>query len=310
MEAANQTSVTEFQLLGLTQDPFLQALLFGLFILIYTMTLLGNIGIIVLIRTDRSLDTPMYLFLSSLSFTDVCYSSVITPELLSGLLVEKASISFAACASQLFFFSGFAGTECLLLGVMAYDRYTAICHPLLYRMIMHRGVCLNLIAISYAGGFLQSAILTGFTFTLSFCGPNHIDKFYCDLPPLLKLSCSNTFISELITFVFAIVIGVASLLTILISYAYIISTIMAAPSRDGRHRAFSTCISHFTCVVLFYGTLLFVYLQPSSSYSINAVVSIFYTVVIPMLNPLIYSLRNQDVRAAARRLVLRRIFQH
>ncbi|XP_078503261.1 olfactory receptor 5AP2-like [Lissotriton helveticus] len=308
MEAANQTLVTEFLLMGLTKDPETQVLLFVIFIIIYVVTVLGNLGIIVLIRIVNSLHTPMYLFLSMLSFTDLCYSSVITPKLLSSLLQEDATISFSACATQLFFFSGFAGTECLLLAVMSYDRYVAICQPLLYRVIMRTKVCLQLITISYGGGFLQSAILTGFTFSLSFCGTNQVEKFYCDLPPILKLSCSNTFTSEVVTFVFAVMFGVASLLTILISYGYIISTVVTTNSRGGRCRAFSTCASHFTCVILFYGTLLFVYLQPSTTYSTSFVVSLFYTVVIPMLNPIIYSLRNQEVKSALRRTFQKRIF--
>ncbi|XP_069083580.1 olfactory receptor 5AP2-like [Pleurodeles waltl] len=307
MEAANQTVVTEFLLLGLTQNPETQLLLFVVFVIIYTVTVLGNLGIIVLIRIANSLHTPMYLFLSMLSFVDLCYSSVVTPKLLSNLLQEEATISFGACGTQLFFFSGFAGTECLLLAVMSYDRYVAICHPLLYRVIMRTKVCLQLITISYAGGFVQSTVLTGFTFSLSFCGPNQVEKFYCDLPPILKISCSNTFTSEVVTFVFAVMIGVASLLTILISYACIIYTIVNKNSRGGRCKVFSTCASHFTCVILFYGTLLFVYLQPSTTYSTSFVVSLFYTVVIPMLNPIIYSLRNQDVKSALKRIFQRRI---
>ncbi|XP_030046786.1 olfactory receptor 1019-like [Microcaecilia unicolor] len=309
MEEKNGTSVTEFLLVGLTKDPQLQILLFLLFMIIYIITLLGNLTIILLIHTSPHLHTPMYFFLSNLSFVDFCYSTVITPNMMLNLLSKRETISYNGCAAQLFFFAGFACTEIFLLSVMAYDRYVAICNPLLYSVIMTKQLCSELVIGSYLGGFVEAMIQTSFTFSLSFCRFNVINQFYCDVPPLLKLSCTDTFINEIIIFVFAVIIGVTSLVIILISYSYILSTVVKIDSVQGRRKAFSTCASHFTCVIFFYGTLLFVYLQPSSGSTLNqnGVISIFYTVVIPMLNPLIYSLRNQEVKISFRSTLLRQL---
>ncbi|XP_029431555.1 olfactory receptor 1020-like isoform X1 [Rhinatrema bivittatum] len=300
MEGRNQTSVTEFILLGLTDHPILQILLFVFFLLVYIITLLANTGIIVLTWLDVRLQTPMYFFLSHLSFVDICYSSATTPKNLQILLGEKKSISFLGCALQMYFFIGFGASEGFLLTVMAFDRYVAICNPLLYSVIMNSRVCIQLMTAVYLVSFVISLIQTIFTFRLSFCESNVINHFFCDIPPLLLLSCSDTSVNEVVSF---IIIGfncIISLLTILISYIYIISTILRIRSAEGRHKTFSTCASHFTAVLIFFGTILFMNLQPPSSYSLDQekAISVFYTMVIPMLNPLIYSLKNKEVKAA------------
>ncbi|XP_030046934.1 olfactory receptor 1019-like [Microcaecilia unicolor] len=309
MEENNQTSVTEFILLGITDDPELQILFFLLFLVIYIITLLGNTGIITLTMLDLKLQTPMYFFLRNLSFSDLCYSSVITPRMLVAFLNKRKSISFQGCRAQLFFFAMFASSGTFLLSVMAYDRYVAICNPLLYTSIMNPGVCYQLLAAVYAGGLFLSSVTLGFMCSLTFCGPNVIDHFYCDIPPLLTLSCSGTFVSKTVFFLLVLCFGMNSFLITSASYVSIFSTILKIHSAEGRRKAFSTCASHLTAVSLFYGTALFTYMRPASGYSEsqNKVTSVFYTIVIPMLNPLIYSLRNKDVKRAIRKIMERRI---
>ncbi|XP_030046381.1 olfactory receptor 1019-like [Microcaecilia unicolor] len=310
MTEENQTTVTEFLLLGFTSDPQLQFALFVVFFLIYLTTLLGNIGIILLIQLDPRLHTPMYFFLCNLSFVDVCCSSSIAPKMLVNFLSEEKNISYLGCAAQLYFFLAFACTDNFLLAVMAYDRYVAICNPLLYPVVMTRKVCSQLASTVYIAGFLYSLLQTGNTFRLSFCKSNVVSHFFCDIPPLLKLSCTDTYINEMVLNVFAVLISLPSLLVILISYSSIIANVLKIRSAEGRRKAFSTCSSHFTSVTLFYGSALFMYLRPSSSYSLkqDRFISIFYTLVIPMLNPLIYSLRNQEVKAALRKLSSENVF--
>ncbi|XP_030077648.1 olfactory receptor 1019-like isoform X2 [Microcaecilia unicolor] len=305
MKVTNHSTVTEFVLLGLTNDPVLQIILFVLFLLMYIITLLGSGVIITVIRLSPHLQTPMYFFLSHLSFIDLCYSSTITPKMLTGFLSKSNTISYLGCGMQMFIFCGFGSTECLLLAVMAYDRYVAICNPLLYTVIMTKKVCIQLVTFVYGGGFLNSLIQTICTFHLSFCGSNVINHFACDFLPLLILSCTDTFINELMIFVLAGLISIGSVLVILISYTYILSTILKIRSAEGRHKAFSTCASHLTCVTLYFGTIFFMYLRPRSSYSQeqDKVTTVFYTVVISMLNPLIYSLRNQDVKQALKKMI-------
>uniref|UniRef100_A0A8C4WE91 Olfactory receptor n=1 Tax=Gopherus evgoodei TaxID=1825980 RepID=A0A8C4WE91_9SAUR len=303
MEKGNHSMVTEFILSGLTDRPELQVPLFGVFLVIYGITLVGNGGMILLIMSDPRLHTPMYFFLSNLSFCDLCYSMIISPKMLLNFLAEKKSISYTACAVQLYLFYTFSDFECLLLAVMAYDRYVAICKPLLYTATMSRKLCKQLVAGVYAVGLVDSMIHTCFTFRLSFCSSNIIKHFFCDIPPLLVLSCSDTYINEIVMFTLVCCIIVSSLVTILLSYAYITSTILQIRSTERRHKAFSTCSFHLTAVVLLFGTLLFMYLRPTPSYSLDTdkVASVFYTLVIPMLNPLIYSLRNMEVKDALRR---------
>ncbi|NXS56566.1 O1052 protein, partial [Brachypteracias leptosomus] len=303
MAEQNLTWVTEFILEGLSDQVELEMTLFVLLLLIYTTTLLGNAGLLVVIRGDPQLHTSMYFFLGSLSIVDICFSSVVAPRTLVNFLSERKSISFLGCMAQAFFYIVFVTTECFLLAAMAYDRYVAICSPLLYSSIMTRRLCLCLVLGSYLGGLLNSIIQVTFLTRLPFCSSNVINHFFCDVPPLLALSCSSTHLNELILFSLAGVIELGTISTILLSYLFISLAILRVRSAEGRRKAFSTCVSHLAAVTMLYGTTLFMYLRPSSSYSLSTdkVVSVFYTLVIPMLNPLIYSLRNQEVKDALRR---------
>ncbi|XP_061335437.1 olfactory receptor 5J3-like [Pezoporus flaviventris] len=257
--------------------------------MIYLITLMGNLGLMAVIKTSPRLHTPMYFFLCNLSVVDLCYSSVFAPKLLLAFLVENKTISYPACFLQHFFFLMFVTTEVLLLAVMAYDCYVAICNPLLYTVSMPHGVCVQLVAASYMGGILNSLIQTCCLLLLPFCSSNVINHFFCDVPPLLALSCASTYINEMILFSLAGVIELSTISAILVSYVFIFFAILRVRNAEGRKKAFSTCMSHLIVVTLLYGTTIFMYLRPSSSYSLNTdkVVSVFYTVVIPMLNPLI-----------------------
>ncbi|XP_037694946.1 olfactory receptor 5B12-like [Choloepus didactylus] len=301
----NNTEVTEFILLGLSDDPELQILLFIIFFLIYLITVVGNLGLIVLILLDSHLHNPMYLFLSNLSLVDFGYSSAVTPRVMSGFLTGEIIISFNDCATQFFFFIGFITAECFLLASMAYDRYAAVCKPLHYTTTMTTGVCARLVIGSYICGFLNASIHTGNIFSLSFCWSNVVDHFFCDAPPLLALLCSENHISELVIFCVIGFNSLSSITVISISYLFIFITILRMHSSEGRQKAFSTCASHFTTVSILYGTGLFMYLQPSSSHSMDTdkMASVFYAMVIPMLNPLIYSLRNKEVKRAFKKAV-------
>ncbi|XP_012512308.1 PREDICTED: olfactory receptor 5W2-like [Propithecus coquereli] len=300
MTIENCTVFTDFVFLGLSGRQDVQQGLFILFLLVYGVTVIANLGMILLIRMDPRLQTPMYYFLSNLSFCDVCYSSTVSPKMLADFLSKQKRIPYNLCAIQMYFFGAFADVECLMLAVMAYDRYVAICNPLLYTITMSRRMCTQLVVISYIVGLVDSAIHTRCTFRLSFCNSNVINHFFCDIPPLLALSCSDTSINEIVMFTFIGCVVGCSIITVLLSYSYIIVTILRMNSTEGRYRAFSTCASHLMAVVVFHGTLLFMYFRPSSSYSMNTdkMASVFYTIVIPMLNPLIYSLRNKDVKGA------------
>uniref|UniRef100_A0A8C3T604 G-protein coupled receptors family 1 profile domain-containing protein n=1 Tax=Chelydra serpentina TaxID=8475 RepID=A0A8C3T604_CHESE len=294
---------SEFILSGVTDRPELQVPLFGVFLLIYGITLVGNGGMILLITIDPRLHTPMYFFLRNLSFSDLCFSLIISPKMLLNFLAERKSISYTACALQMCLSTAFGDVVFLLLAVMAYDRYVAICNPLLYTVTMSRQRCKQLVAGVYAVGFVDSVINTCFTFRLSFCSSNIINHFFCDIPPLLAVSCSDTHINEIVLFVLMCCITLSSFVTVLLSYVYIISTILQIRSTEGQRKAFSTCSFHLTAAVLNFGTILFLYSRPSSSYSMDTdkVASVFYALVIPMLNPLIYSLRNTEVKDALRR---------
>ncbi|XP_074812908.1 olfactory receptor 5AR1-like [Natator depressus] len=303
MEKGNHSEVTEFILSGLTDHPELQVPLFVVFLLIYGITVVGNGGMILLITIDPQLHTPMYFFLRNLSFCDLCYSSIIFPKMLLNFFAERKSISYTACAVQMYLFVAFADVGCLLLAVMAYDRYVAICNPLLYTVTMSRQLCKQLVAGVYAVGVVDSMIYTCCTFRLSFCSSNIINHFFCDIPALLALSCSDTRINETVMFAFMSCITGSSFVTVLLSYVYIIFAILQIRSAEGRRKAFSTCTFHLTAVVLLFGTIIFVYLRPTSSYSMDTdkVASVFYMLGIPMLNPLIYSLRNTEVKDALRK---------
>ncbi|KAG5200179.1 hypothetical protein JEQ12_006658 [Ovis aries] len=302
----NVTGVTQFLLLGLTRDPELQVPLFITFTLIYLSTLVGNLGIIMLMLLDSHLHTPMYFFLSNLSLVDLCYSSAVTPTVLAGFIPGDKVISYDACAAQMFFFAAFATVENYLLASMAYDRYIAVCKPLHYTTTMTRSVCAGLATGSYVCGFLNASIHTGDTFSLSFCTFSVVHHFFCDVPAIMVLSCSDRQVSELVLVCVVSFNVFFALLVILISYMSIFITILKMPSSAGYQKALSTCASHFAAVSIFYGTITFMYLQPSSSHSMDTdkMASVFYAMIIPLLNPVVYSLRNKEIKSAFMKAVV------
>ncbi|XP_049636791.1 olfactory receptor 5A1-like [Suncus etruscus] len=304
-DSRNHTFVSTFVLMGLTDNKELQLLLFPIFLGIYLVTLIWNLSLIILIRMDSHLHTPMYFFLSFLSFLDICYSTSISPRMLSDFLKDQKTISFAACAIQYFFVSWLGISECCLLTVMAYDRYVAIGNPLQYSAIMVPDVCKKMVTGAYGSGFFSSLILTIPGFNLDFCGPNIIEHFFCDMPRMFPLSCSNTFILQIIVFLIAMLVGSGSFFMILLSYAFIAASILKMSSIKGSLKAFNTCASHLAVVTLYYGTIFAVYLQPNSNHprKQDKVLSVFYVNVIPMLNPLIYSLRNKEIKEALKKVI-------
>ncbi|XP_011951944.2 olfactory receptor 5P6-like [Ovis aries] len=299
----NHTAMTGFILLGLTHDPVLRIILFTISLCIYLVTICGNLGTIILIRISSQLNHPMYFFLSHLAFADIGYSSSVTPNMLVNFLVETNTISYPGCALQLGSVVFFGSSECFLLAAMAYDRFVAICSPLLYSTKMSTQVYVQLLTLAYAAGFLNACSFTICFYFLLFCGPNQVNHFFCDFAPLVELSCSDVSIPAVVPSFTAGSIIVVTVTVIAVSYVYILITILRMHSTEGRHKAFSTCTSHLTAVTLFYGTITFIYVMPKSSYSTdqNKVVSVFYMVVIPMLNPLIYSLRNNEIKGALKR---------
>ncbi|ELK16541.1 olfactory receptor 8K3 [Pteropus alecto] len=303
MEQQNVTVLKEFILMGITDRPELQAPFFGVFLVIYAVSVVGNLGLIILSKVDSRLQTPMYFFLTHLAFTDLGYSTAVGPKMLVTLVVDQHTISYNWCATQLSFFSMFITSEIFLLSAMAFDRYVAICNPLLYTVIMSPGVCWVLVAVPYVCSAFLSLITTIKISISSFCGYNVIRHFYCGSLPLLTLLCSSTREIELIILIFSEFNLVSSLSIVLVSYVLILLAIFRMHSAEGRHKAFSTCGSHLTVVVLYYGTLFFMYTQPKSKYSSDTdrIASLFYTLVIPMLNPMIYSLRNKVVKNALTR---------
>ncbi|XP_069326712.1 olfactory receptor 5AL1-like [Eulemur rufifrons] len=305
MAKGNHSAVTEFILLGLTDNPALQAILFGVFLLIYFVTVMGNLGLIVLIQISPQLRTPMYFFLSHLAFVDFYGTSAITPNTLVNALREIKSIPFYACATQVCCFITFSVWELSMLSIMAYDRYVAICNPLLYVVLMPRRLCIQMVTSSYIYGFTVGLIQAMATFHMSFCDSNVVNHFYCDDVPLIALACSDTHVKELMLFIIAGFNVFCSLIVVLLSYIFIVFAILRIHSAAGRQKAFSTCASHVFSITLYYGTLSFIYLQPKSSHSLDKdkFASVFYAVVIPMLNPLIYSLRNQEVKNAMKKIV-------
>ncbi|XP_067388376.1 olfactory receptor 9S13-like [Emydura macquarii macquarii] len=306
----NHSTVAEFILVGFGGHSGLNIFLSVLLLALYTVTVVGNIGMIAVISADSRLQTPMYFFLKNLAFLDLCYSSVIAPKALLCVSTGNKAISYNGCAAQMFFFSLFGTTEAFFLAVMAYDRFAAICNPLRYPITMSKRACVCLVAGAYFSGCLNCSIQTGFTFSLSFCGTGRIDHFFCDVLAVMQASCSDTFANEMVMLAVCGAIIVGTALVVLISYSYIITTVMQMPSTEGRRRAFSTCTSHLVAVSLFFGTVFFMYAQPGSvsSPGQNKVVSVFYTIVIPMLNPFIYSLRNQEVKEALRRQLKKKGF--
>ncbi|XP_010985386.2 olfactory receptor 5B2 [Camelus dromedarius] len=301
----NNTEVTQFILLGLTNAPELQVPLFITFTVIYLINVIGNLGMIILILMDSHLHIPMYFFLSNLSLVDFCYSSTVTPKVMAGLLLRDKVISYNACAAQMFFFVALATVENFLLASMAYDRFAAVCKPLHYTTTMTTSMCACLATGSYICGFLNASVHIRNTFSLSFCMSNLVHHFFCDVPAVMALSCSDRYISELILLVVASFNIFFALLVILTSYLFIFIAILRMRSSQGHQKALSTCSSHLVTVSVFYGTIIFMYLQPNSSHSTDTdkITSVFYTMVIPMLNPLVYSLRNKEVKNAFRKVV-------
>ncbi|XP_004484875.2 olfactory receptor 5V1-like [Dasypus novemcinctus] len=303
MDMDNLTTLNEFILIGLSDLPEVRYPLFVVFALIYLVTLMGNGTILLAIGTEKKLHTPMYYFLANLSLLDIFCPSATVPKMLENLLTMKQNISFVGCALQLYFLVALAGTEVFLLAVMAYDRYVAICFPLHYTFIMTMARCAQLTAGTWAAGFLNSLLHTVLTFHLSFCKSNQVNQYYCDIPPVVALSCSSTYLAEMVLLVVAGILGISAFLITFISYLYIISTILKIPSSEGKRKAFSTCASHLLVVYLFYGTAIFTYIRPSSSHHSpdrDRLISMLYGVITPMLNPIIYSLRNTEVKGALR----------
>ncbi|XP_015103280.2 olfactory receptor 5B12-like [Vicugna pacos] len=301
----NISEVTEFLLIGLTDVLEMQVPLFTIFTLIYLITLIGNLGMMVLILLDSRLHTPVYFFLSNLSLVDCVYASTVTPRVTVGFLPGDSIISYNACATQMFFFAAFATVESFLLASMAFDRHAAVCKPLHYSTTMTGTMCALLVTSSYICGLVQSSIHVALTFHLPFCRSNIVNHFFCDIPPLLALSCSDIYANEIVLFTLAAFSIFFTLLVILDSYLLIFIAILRMHSVEGQKKAFSTCASHLTAISVFYGTGVFMYLQPSSSHSMatDKIASVFYTMVIPMLNPLVYSLRNKEVKSAFMKVV-------
>ncbi|XP_052045485.1 olfactory receptor 150-like [Apodemus sylvaticus] len=310
MVKGNLSEVTEFILAGLTDKPELQLPLFLLFLGIYVVTVVGNLGMITLILFSSQLYTPMYFFLSSLSFIDLCQSTVIIPKMLVNFSAVKNIISYPECMTQLYIFITFAIAECHMLAVMAYDRYVAICNPLLYNVVMSYQVCSWMIFGVYTIALIGATTHTICMLKVHFCKANVINHYFCDLFPLLELPCSDTFINEVVVLCFSVFNIFIPTLTILSSYIFIIASILRIKSTEGRAKAFSTCSSHISAVAIFFGSLAFMYLQPSSVSSMDQgkVSSVFYTIIVPMLNPLIYSLRNKDVKVALNKFLERKFF--
>nr|XP_034953111.1 olfactory receptor 10T2-like [Zootoca vivipara] len=303
MGRENQTVVTEFIFVGFSRFAELQVMLFLVFSLMYLVTLMGNVIIITTIRLNRSLHIPMYFFLSILSFSEICYSLVIIPNMLANLLREKTTISFIGCATQMWLFLGFGCTNCMFLAVMGYDRYVSICKPLRYQILMNQGLCTKMVACSATTGFLFSTTEATIIFTLPFCGPNKLKHFFCDLAPLLELACGRNYIGETVIFMISFFVVFCSFLFILLSYILIANTVLKIPTTAGKRKAFSTCASHLIVVVVHFGCAGIIYLRPKSSYTLDETlfISVSYTMVTPLLNPVVYSLRNKDVQIALKK---------
>ncbi|XP_012922933.1 olfactory receptor 8K5 [Heterocephalus glaber] len=307
MGHSNLTGPADFILLGLTRLPELQLPLFGIFLFIYMVTVVGNLGMIMLTKLDPHLHIPMYYFIRHLAIIDFGNSTVICPKMLVNFIVDQNTISYYACATQMAFFIMCIVSELSILSAMAYDRYVAICHPLLYNIIMSQRLCHVLVGILYLYSSFQAVLFPIKYFTLTFCGSNVISHFYCDVVPLSPLICSQAQETELLTMLFSAFNLISSLLVVLLSYVLILLAVCRMKSAEGKRKAFSTCGSHLMVVVVFYGTLLFMYVQPKSTHSLETdkLTSVFYTLVIPMLNPLIYSFRNKEVKNA-----FHRVFKH
>ncbi|XP_054850350.1 olfactory receptor 10G4-like [Eublepharis macularius] len=307
MKTPNLTAGIQFTLLGFSEILELQLLFFMLFLVIYLLTLLGNLLILLTVRSSPQLHSPMYYFLCELSLLDMLYSSATVPKMLTDFLTGSKAISYKGCVVQLYAFHFFGGTECFLLTIMAYDRYVAICNPLHYAGIMNKITCAKLVAGTCLVGSLHSTLQTVLTFRLPYCGPFKLDHYFCDVPPLLKVACAETTLNETIVRVNIGVVALSSFALILGSYIRIVTTILKMRSEEGKKKAFSTCASHLTVVILLYGPCILIYLQPATSHPILKGVSIFYTSVTPALNPIIYALRNEEIKKATRKLIFNKI---
>ncbi|XP_006898406.1 PREDICTED: olfactory receptor 10T2-like [Elephantulus edwardii] len=297
----------EFVLVGFSNLPDLRTTLFALFFLTYMVTLSGNVTIITIIHVDRTLHTPMYRFLAVLSLSETCYTLVTIPNMLAHLLLESQAISIAGCQAQMFFFLGLGCSNCFLLTLMGYDRYVAICHPLRYSVIMRPTICLSLGAAIFCSGFSVALIETSMIFSSPFCHSNRVEHFFCDIAPVLKLSCTESASKALTIFFLSILVVLVSFLLILLSYTFIVAAIVRIPSAAGRHKAFSTCAAHLTVVIVHFGCASIIYLRPDSGANPDQdrLIAVFYTVVTPLLNPVVYTLRNKEVRVALRRTLAR-----
>ncbi|XP_009884581.1 PREDICTED: olfactory receptor 4S2-like [Charadrius vociferus] len=302
----NASSVKEFILLGLSENQGVQKICFVMFLFFYVIILAGNLLIVITVISSQRLNSPMYFFLCYLSFVDICYSSVTAPKMIADFLVENKTISFVGCIAQLFGVHFFGCTEIFILTVMAYDRYVAICRPLHYTTLMTRRVCGRMVIGSWVGGFLHSIVQTLLTTQLPFCGPNKIDHYFCDVHPLLQLACTNTYAVGIIVVANSGMIALSCFFILVMSYIVILASLKSQTS-EGRYKALSTCGSHITVVILFFGPCTFVYIRPSSNLSEDKSVAVFYTVITPMLNPLIYTLRNGEVKNAMRKLWSRKV---
>ncbi|XP_074211089.1 olfactory receptor 4A47-like [Camelus bactrianus] len=307
MEPRN--NITYFILLGLTQNPKEQKVLFVMFLLFYILTFVGNLLIIVTITVSKTLNSPMYFFLASLSFMDLIYSSSISPRLISDLFFGENTISFESCMAQLFTEHFFGGSEIVILLVMAYDRYVAICKPLYYLIVMRQRVCVVLLVVSWVGGFLHSVIQLGTIYGLPFCGPNVIDHFMCDMYPLLKLICTDTYVIGILLVVNGGLSSATVFLLLLISYGVVLHSVKNV-SQEGRRKALQTCGSHITVVFCFFVPCIFMYARPAKTFPFDKSLSVFYTVITPMLNPLIYSLRNSEMTNAMKKLWRKNVVAH
>ncbi|XP_034260886.2 olfactory receptor 5V1-like [Pantherophis guttatus] len=306
MDGGNQTlQVTQFLFLGFSGMPRGQPFFFLLFLAIYLITLVANSMIFILIQLDSRLHSPMYYFLSHLSCLDICYSSVTVPKILVNLLRQQPTISYNDCMAQMFFLMTCAGSECVMLAVMAYDRYAAICEPLHYSQLMSKEVQVPLATASWIWGLLDSAIHTALATDLVFCGANQIHHIFCDVPPLLKIACSDTYVNEMALHTASVFVGLSPFLLVVISYVYILSTILKIRSSTGRRKTFSTCAAHLITVIVYFGMANLNYNRPSVGYSlgVDTLVSTLYCIITPMLNPLIYSLRNKEVKGALQKLL-------
>ncbi|XP_066438596.1 olfactory receptor 2D3-like [Eleutherodactylus coqui] len=301
MESGNYSQVTEFILLGFSADPSVQLLLFQIFLILYVITAAGNLLLIVAVRTDRRLHNSMYIFLANLSFLDICFTSITVPNMLVNFLREKKRISYAGCLIQVYGFLLLGETECILLAFMAYDRYVAISNPLRYNVIMKTTVCVRMIGASWLTGGIISSVDLYFLYQLTYCGFTTIDHFFCEAPSLMRLSCNDLSLLDAVKLIGSSILLLIPLLCILYSYTHIILAVLKIPSR--RYKAFSTCISHLIIVILFYGSTIIMYMKPENSGHLSdKLLAVFYTSITPMMNPIVYSLRNKDVQGAIQNL--------